>query len=246
MRLVLALFVALLNLVLTDAALSPLRHLMSVNHRIVFTQDPVPSGVDATRYYPMRLRNGTSFVCVLPHEAHHLQEKLSAQFEKNSLVSTNVSSDIHEAFRGLCFRMMEGWWTYILCWNDRVEQLHFALTLSGDGKHIAVDSDSSLSHFSLGVAPPEKSIRFRYGIDDLDNVYIYTRYKNGDVCDITRMPRATEVRLYCAQDGEEKQLMIRETEACQYVATLTLKRTCAFGLRRKLTNSVTTCHRLYA
>ncbi|KEG09967.1 hypothetical protein DQ04_04371030 [Trypanosoma grayi] len=234
----LACMMAMTTAVANEAA----EHLTDSSYSIIFSREPAPQLLDKERYYPMQLSNGSAYVCVLPEEQRK-REETGKRFEVNSRLPAHVVSSLHHIFRDWCFNTVDGWWTYMFCWNNKVEQFHAPPLVLRDGKLLA-ESSRAQSYFLLGAAPPIDTMDFRYGMAPSGERYIYTKYRNGDVCDLTQTPRMTEVRMYCAPEGEKSSLRVHESEVCRYVARVKSRRACIPELQRQVTRSVITCHEL--
>ncbi|EAN91270.1 hypothetical protein, conserved [Trypanosoma cruzi] len=227
----------------TDATPDPLEHAMGLNYKVAFSQKPPPRGLSKEQYYSMRLRNGSFFVCVLP-EVLLEQRSSAALFEANSEVPVKFIERIHERFKKVCINLLEGWWTYRLCWNDAIVQVHLPTVILSDGVLLTTEPQGPQTQFLLGTSPSKDDLNFRYGVDALGNRYIFTKYPNGEVCDLTNAPRETEVRLYCARDNEEEKMTLREVEVCRYVVSLTSRHACIQELQQEVTQRTITCHEL--
>ncbi|RNF06593.1 hypothetical protein TraAM80_03863 [Trypanosoma rangeli] len=237
------LLAALLGLMPSDATFSPLEEAMRLNYRVLFSRNPLPRGLHKEQYYPLRLSNGSRFVCVVP-EVSQQQETSAVLFAVNRNVPARLLQRIHERFRNVCVRFIDGWWTYQFCWNDEVVQLHLPTMILKDGVLLATESQGSPTRFLLGVAPSKESLSFHFGIDPFGDRFISTRYPNGDLCDLTNAPRETEIRLYCAQSNEEEKMTLREVEACRYVTSLKSKYACIPELQPEMGQQPITCHEI--
>ncbi|EKF29044.1 hypothetical protein MOQ_007189 [Trypanosoma cruzi marinkellei] len=243
MRLILLLIAVLSVWKLTDATPDPLEHAMGLNYRVFFSQKPLPPGLSKEYYYPMRLRNGSFFVCVLPDVL--LEKRSSATlFEANSEVPAQLIQHIHERFKKLCINLLEGWWTYRLCWNEAILQVHLPTVILSDGVLLTTEPQGPQTQFLLGTSPSKDVLTFRYGLDTFGNRYISTNYPNGDVCDLTNAPRETEIRLYCARENEEEKMTLREVEVCRYVVSLTSRHACIQELQQEVTQRTIRCHEI--
>ncbi|ESL11599.1 hypothetical protein TRSC58_00646 [Trypanosoma rangeli SC58] len=237
------LFAALMGLMLGDATPGPLEQAMGLNYKVLFSRNPVPRGLRKEQYYPVRLSNGSRFVCVVP-EVSQQQETSAVLFVVNSDAPARFLQRIHERFHNVCVQMLDGWWTYRFCWNDKVEQLHLPVAILRDGVLLATESLGTPTRFLLGVAPSKEALNFHFGIDPFGDRYISTRYPNGDICDLTNAPRETEIRLYCAQPNEKEKMTLREVEVCRYVTSVKLKDACLPELQPQMGQQPITCHEI--
>ncbi|RNF18488.1 protein OS-9 isoform X1 [Trypanosoma conorhini] len=243
MWLLLLILAALSDLMPSGATLGPLEQAMEFNYKVVFTRQPPPRGLGREQYYPVRLSNGSAFVCVVP-EGSQQHESPAALFEVNRSVPAQFLQRIDESFRDLCVSLLEGWWTYRFCWNNDVVQLHLPMMTLGDGVLLETELQGSPTHFLLGVAPSKEALSFHFGMDAFGERFIRTRYPNGDLCDLTKAPRETEIRLYCARNNEIETMTLREVEVCRYVASVTSKLACIPALQQEMTERLMTCHEL--
>ncbi|KAH9598254.1 Protein OS9-like [Trypanosoma melophagium] len=231
-----------------------------MRYSVIFTHTRIPADnntIPPSQYYPMKLRNGSSYLCILPdmppkqqqeeeknrdNNAHH-RNSVMQSFEPNSLLPPHTAAELHIAFRNWCYGKQEEWWTYQLCWNERIVQFHIQMVMGNGDAHVSIVSTAPQSHFLLGLSPPNAAgVELRYGMDPSGERYIYTNYNNGDVCDLTRLPRSTEVRLYCAADDEREKLQVVEAAVCRYVASVTSPRACVRELRRQIVQSEIRCY----
>eukprot|EP00884_Botryococcus_braunii_P001004 jgi/Botrbrau1/10904/Bobra.0025s0077.1 len=123
--------------------------------------------------------------------------------------------ELLKVLEGQCFYRVEDWWTYELCINKHVRQFH-------------KEQDRLMSEYKLGLYNDEKSDLNKIRTDRSplsEPHYVSQMYDNGEVCDLTDIPRSTEVRYVCSEEGDRLSA-IREPSTCHYVITLSTPRLC--------------------
>nr|CCC95647.1 unnamed protein product [Trypanosoma congolense IL3000] len=213
-------------------------------YSVVFSRESAPTGLNEENYYTMRLSNGSSYTCVLPSVTYDPSRGNREDAVQHVPLSLEDLSEVGRALDGKCYTMEESWWTYRLCWGSKMEQYHLPLAVKM-GKKVLADT-SKTSYYLLGVAPPSDVLDLRYGVDAKGLWYLYTVYSDGMTCDLTQLPRTTEVRLYCLDEDRDKGLTmrVRETEVCHYVVTLIAKDACVLRLKERVQNyGVISCHK---
>lgn len=139
-----------------------------------------------------------------------------------------------------CLRSNAGWWTYEVCYLNRVRQFHVEVSAvnekQADGTVKATEVRKTVAEHVLGSFPERHS---RVAAKRLTSVvhpggprtgksYASQWYENGDKCDLTGHPRRTELRVRCNPDAERAQLVsVTESSTCQYVALVEGPELCA-------------------
>ncbi|KAH8607881.1 putative Glucosidase II beta subunit like protein [Trypanosoma vivax] len=219
-------------------------------YTVEFSHMPTPLGTEGKQHYPMRLENGSTYVCVMPDSPPQPTSGVDVPTETNKRGNNEVEDAIfkpHEvvlpqsfevinsSLHNMCYKLNDGWWTYRLCWGDRMEQYHVPPADNKAEKNKAPKSPPrERTHYLLGIAPPQDTLDLRYGVDLRGHRFIYTVYSDGDACDLTHLPRVTEIRLYCPPEGESTELLmtVREAEMCYYILSLSLRGVCVKELQK--------------
>ncbi|ORC91337.1 uncharacterized protein TM35_000063420 [Trypanosoma theileri] len=214
------------------------------SYSIVFSHERIPAELpSSSQYYPMKLSNGSSYLCMIPDTSPTKESLSTSSLEVHSRVSSRTTAILHAALNDWCYHQREEWWSYQLCWNTRIVQFHQeVIMMHGDGNTPLVSSAGNKNFFLLGMSPPAEAVELRYGVDPSGERYIYTMYTNGHICDLTKMPRVTEVRLYCAREDDREKLQVVESEVCRYVASVYSGRACVPELRRQIVQSEIRCY----
>lgn len=183
--------------------------------------------------------NGTDYLCYVPG----LDDVLAA--EANRAVSDDlrgrrkfgqVPADVvslvsqqmgHEA---ACASKTVEWWTYEACWNAQVRQFHVA-------NNGVVEKE-----FFLGKGPSHdvedgtKREDLVYHEDPTYGPYLSTVFLNGTECDLTGLPRQTEIRLHCANGAPQRgadAFQVSEPRTCHYLVLWWSTHACIPLLRKE-------------
>eukprot|EP00759_Apiculatamorpha_spiralis_P004905 PhF_6_TR12954/c1_g1_i3/m.20450/K10088/OS9; protein OS-9 len=181
-------------------------------------------------------QDGANYICYVPKptagSADTKQEESgssskSASSNNNKQLSAAALQKLDKAIayyltnvKG-CVKRTVGWWTYELCWRSTLRQYH----LNEQSNKIEADHD-------LGTHPAGGQLSY-VPVDNTLAVPPHLKYEavGGSVCDLTQLPRATEVRAYCNVYGTMTNQVdgfveVQETQTCKYVAHVYLSVLC--------------------
>lgn len=192
--------------------------------------------LDAT-LYPMRLSDGSRRMCLLPSDDAAVEDRLMRFHEDSKArhgtpVPQHIVASLRAELTGKCFQMPAGWWTYELCWEKMVRQVHIPKeneveiilgrypTPESIGEDLLED-DASASRSTSAAVP-------LYGHDHR-GAYVSTVYTGGAMCETMPDPRIVEVRLYCGTGDMRTALNVVEVGTCKYLALLFVPEACAFN-----------------
>jgi len=115
---------------------------------------------------------------------------------------------------GSCLQRITGWWTYEYCYNKHIRQFH-------------MEDSKVVNEFYLGSQKIDKEEPSRPFGDEqqqqqpldgqLDDKYFSHFFDEGTPCDLTGIPRTTEVRYFCANMESTIISGISEHSTCNYV-----------------------------
>ncbi|KAJ6363306.1 hypothetical protein OIU78_003476 [Salix suchowensis] len=171
-------------------------------------------------------KTGENYLCFLPKvekaksEMPHTQLNVSSMIvETEKRVKLKTPDELLEALKGLCFVRQEGWWSYELCYQQKLRQFH-----------MEDEKEKVVQEFILGVYDEEATAAFNQNLSDISTLkdprskdasqrYHAHQYTNGTICDLTNEPRETEVRFVCS---EPRAMIssITELSTCKYALTV--------------------------
>ncbi|KAJ3678411.1 hypothetical protein LUZ60_002214 [Juncus effusus] len=174
----------------------------------------------------MNTKEGKSYKCYLPlvEEETRKVKSVNSQNSSNSVIESDrkiikTPDELLDIMKDECFYMHEGWWSYELCYHKKLRQLH-------------VEDEKVLQEFVLGEFDTEATLAFNEKNGDVNLLkdprskdasqrYHAHKYTNGTVCDLTDLPRETEVRFVCTGSGSQVLISsIKEISSCKYVLTV--------------------------
>lgn len=172
---------------------------------------------------PMTNHEGKHYTCFLPVEETKTMKSIIPQNATNIIIESErrikpkEPDELLEVLKDKCFYRHEGWWYYEFCFYGKIRQVH-------------VEGDKLIQEYVLGEYDADATDAYHENhtsesADEGDNskdiskryhVHLYT---NGTVCDLTDIPRETEVRFVCS---EPTVLMssVKEISSCKYVLTV--------------------------
>ncbi|KAF3782794.1 OS-9-like protein [Nymphaea thermarum] len=179
----------------------------------------------------MSYQNGTKYNCFLPKveekkDLHSVSQQNSSTMimEADRRLKLKTPDEILDKLKDQCLLRQEGWWSYELCYHQRLRQVHteerkvvqeFVLGKYNEEATAAFNRNNSDA--SILKDPRSKDVAHRY------HAHVYT---NGTVCDLTNQPRETEVRFVCSESPEVMISSIKETSTCKYAVTVQVPLLC--------------------
>ncbi|KAJ6863443.1 hypothetical protein NC652_040098 [Populus alba x Populus x berolinensis] len=171
-------------------------------------------------------KNGENYLCFLPKVEKAKSEKPITQLNISSMiveteerVKLKTPDELLEVLKGSCFVRQEGWWSYELCYQNKIRQFH-----------VEDEKEKVVQEFILGVYDEEATAAFNQNLSDISTLkdprskdasqrYHAHQYTNGTICDLTNEPRETEVRFVCSGPGAMISSII-ELSTCKYALTV--------------------------
>jgi len=179
-------------------------------------------------------KNGDKFLCFLPKVEKsksgrpvYQQNTSSLILETEKRIKLKTPDELLDVLKDRCFIRQEGWWTYELCYQQKLRQLHLEdekvvqeFILGAYDAEATADYNQNLSDVSILKDPRSKDASQRYHAH---------QYTNGTVCDLTNQPRETEVRFVCS---EPRAMIssITELSTCKYALTVQCPTLCKHPL----------------
>eukprot|EP01060_Flectonema_neradi_P011066 TRINITY_DN18130_c0_g1_i1.p1 TRINITY_DN18130_c0_g1~~TRINITY_DN18130_c0_g1_i1.p1 ORF type:complete len:229 (+),score=24.10 TRINITY_DN18130_c0_g1_i1:62-748(+) len=178
-----------------------------INYRVDLKDGIAESGHN---YKTMKLQNGTTYRCRVEEGPAGQKRSEPTDAELQSAGVSVITKNLNKR----CVVHAEGWWTYEYCHGKHVVQYH----MDTKGK--------VFPKYSLGTGPSNLSLH-----RDGEGVYFSSTSTEGDVCDITGLPRSTVVQYRCPTSGasttsQELQLTLKEVRTCSYLVTVSIRELC--------------------
>ncbi|GJM97873.1 hypothetical protein PR202_ga14833 [Eleusine coracana subsp. coracana] len=172
---------------------------------------------------PMTSHEGKRYACFLPVEETKTMKSMVPQNATNVIIESErriapkEPDELLEILKDQCFYRHEGWWSYEFCYHAKIRQVH-------------VEGEKVIQEYVLGEYDDNATVAYHENIisqsadgdlhlKDTSKRYHVHLYTNGTVCDLTDIPRETEVRFVCS---EPTVLIssIKEISSCKYVVTV--------------------------
>jgi len=172
---------------------------------------------------PMASHEGKHYTCFLPVEETKTMKSILPQNATNVIIESDrrikpkEPDELLEPLKDQCFYRHEGWWSYEFCYHGKIRQVH-------------VEGDKLIQEYVLGEYDNDATTAYHenstsefadddHHVKDISRRYHVHLYTNGTVCDLTDIPRETEVRFVCS---EPTVLIssIKEISSCKYVVTI--------------------------
>nr|TKR97185.1 protein OS-9-like isoform X1 [Populus alba] len=164
-------------------------------------------------------KNGENYLCFLPKVEKAKSEKPITQLNISSMiveteerVKLKTPDELLEVLKGSCLVRQEGWWSYELCYQNKIRQFH-----------VEDEKEKAVQEFILGVYDEEATAAFNQNLSDISTLKD-PRSKDASqsiqmICDLTNEPRETEVRFVCSGPGAMISSII-ELSTCKYALTV--------------------------
>ncbi|KAI8799366.1 hypothetical protein BJ742DRAFT_145413 [Cladochytrium replicatum] len=248
------------NLVYTDLHSHPQYRLML--QQSMLTQSEI-QGIDTDDPNVVILplsANGRKYVCQVPPPQPELGNEQGEQEEaeeeavrRKGMLDTALTL-LGPLSKSKCLYLQETYWTYEICYGRHIRQFHDAIPGRDDkalefflGRYGAqVESLPGLPskpHAASGSGNQELTQLGDYEDGMKVSTYVKQMWGGGTVCDLTGLPRKTEVQFHCAY-GPDHISFVTETGTCSYLITVNTQRLCtdpAFRPKFAHTSQAITC-----
>ncbi|KAG8075149.1 hypothetical protein GUJ93_ZPchr0006g43267 [Zizania palustris] len=173
---------------------------------------------------PMTSHAGKHYTCFLPVEETKTMKSIIPQNATNNVIiesdrkiKPKDPDELLEVLKDQCFYRLEGWWSYEFCYYGKIRQIH-------------VEGEKAIQEYVLGEYDADATDAYyenqtSESVDednkpiDISKRYHVHMYTNGTVCDLTDIPRETEVRFVCSEPTVVIS-SIKEISSCKYVLTV--------------------------
>lgn len=185
----------------------PLDGLMDWQYRLIFAEEqPKTEKPWSVRETLEANIDGESVTCQLPVVRVPLEpEAAVSEKDPNSLLST---------LKGVCVKMMEGAWTYEVCYFQNIRQY----LETGVQKAMRISHNYVLGSYVTPAGDHTGTERRKMPqlmYEGKKYPYHSQWYRDGTVCDLTGRPRETELRFFC-QEKRTRIVEIDEIATCSY------------------------------
>ncbi|PVV04081.1 hypothetical protein BB560_001424 [Smittium megazygosporum] len=197
-----------------------------------------------------------SLFCLVPKveiDENELEEPIADLLESERREIILSGMNLLKEFDGECILYHRDWWTYKYCHNRMIKQYHEASEAELQGKA----PFAQLEYF-LGVYKNREKITLpgqsgENGLDSNDdkdkdlstevrNLFITTNivrgnrrwylsqtWSGGTECDITGLPRKTEVQFHCSHIPKTEIFQVSEVKACEYTIIIHTPLLCKYS-----------------
>ncbi|KAK4470613.1 hypothetical protein MN116_006150 [Schistosoma mekongi] len=149
-------------------------------------------------------------------------QRFSCSWDNNSRVlsendTSHLSSSVVYSLLSIfiefgCLTLKKSWWTYEFCFRRHVVQYHDGPKRTSETLLGVFESEYNWDNFSETLQRPKYHSQF---------------YSNGTTCDLTNLPRRTEVQFVCADIQLFHILSVEEPETCVYLLKISTPSLCA-------------------
>ncbi|KAI8801090.1 hypothetical protein BJ742DRAFT_42806 [Cladochytrium replicatum] len=229
------------NLVYTDLHSHPQYRLML--QQSMLTQSEI-QGIDTDDPNIVILplsANGRKYVCQIPPPPELDNERREAEEDDEEAVRRKGMLDtaltlLDPLAKSKCLYMQETYWTYEICYGRHIRQFHDAIPGRDDkalefflGRYGAAAESlpglPSKPHSASGSGSQELMQLGEYEDGVKVSTYVKQTWGGGTICDLTGLPRRTEVQFHCAY-GPDHISFVTETGTCSYLITVNTQRLC--------------------
>ncbi|XP_003563310.2 protein OS-9 homolog [Brachypodium distachyon] len=171
----------------------------------------------------MTNHEGKHYTCFLPVQETKTMKSIIPQNATNVIIESDrrvkpkEPDELLEILKDQCFYRHDGWWSYEFCYHGKIRQVH-------------VEGEKVIQEYVLGEYDPDATDAYHENhtsessdednhLKDISTRYHVHLYTNGTLCDLTDIPRFTEVRFVCS----EPTVLIsslKEISSCKYVLTV--------------------------
>ncbi|CAF1090766.1 unnamed protein product [Rotaria sordida] len=187
--------------------------------KLEYEQEQLLSKQGEGAQFTMTSADGTTFIIsyryVNEEKVNDIVNNDVKSSENEQLSSNeNILEFVEGFFSGRdCLTGGSGWWRYEICYGKHVIQFHEE---QGTRTTIQLGTWNYEKHVEwINTNPKKKS-----DSDYKQRQYVSLYYTDGDVCELTQMPRVVEVKLRCLTKENKSHVPIMylvEPESCSYV-----------------------------
>lgn len=178
------------------------------------------------RACPSALAQGS--IHLLPNRVQIVQHHPPSLLKEGNL----VHKQLHNLLAGKCAYINLGWWTYEICFNSRIRQIHY----KADGTILKQNSLGTLRAASFGHVFTREQIQMM-GMQGDARPFVLQEYAEGEACNTGTMTvlRKSTLRITCGFEyqnqlsSDRAHLVLVEPIICEYVFTLFWGDMCGIG-----------------
>lgn len=178
------------------------------------------------RACPSTIHDG--FVHLLPYRVRIVQHHHPPPLKDGTL----LHKQLHNLLTGKCAYNNRGWWTYEICFNSRIRQIHYHT----DGTILKQNSLGTLWAASFGHRFSREHISM-LGMTGDARPFVLQEFTGGEICDTGTMTvlRKSTLRITCGLEfqnvlsSDRAHLVFAEPKLCEYVFTLFWGEMCGIG-----------------
>lgn len=190
-------FTTFIHLLLSDE--SPKYNLVIQEHAVLDKLDDASVNVFS--------KTGQRFSCSWDTNSRVISENYTSH------LSSSVVYSLLSIFNEFgCLTVKRGWWTYEFCFRKHVVQFHDGPKRTSETLLGFFQSEYNWDNFSETLQRPKYHSQF---------------YSNGTICDLTNLPRKTEVQFICGDTQLFHILSVEEPETCVYLLKISTPSLCA-------------------
>ncbi|KTW29346.1 hypothetical protein T552_01301 [Pneumocystis carinii B80] len=198
---------------------------------------------DNTEYEILKLKND-EYLCTIPKVDEGLIEGEETEEEKNKKEQeTNKALErglkLLSPMENSCIYYLEGWWTYVFCYNKYAKQFH-QTEWDGTQRGLRMLENQSENYYFLGKLnettkkkEPELSSKIEY---NGNSYYISQRMHGGTYCNLIQDNRHIEIQYICESDTYDKIVFISEISTCSYKMIVHTSKLCKESFFNQISN----------
>ncbi|XP_013401270.1 protein OS-9 [Lingula anatina] len=192
-----------------------IEELKTINYGIQILNIPVKVGQAADGdVMVLSSKHGQQYQCSFPD--HSQQEKQKEEEEKIA-IETGIPELLRPLENSPCLVYRKDWWTYEFCYGKFIKQYHME-----DGKPVGIEI--FLGHYESEFDWNNETIK--KDAKNRLNRYHSQQYVNGSNCDLTGVPRRSEVRFLCDEGTGDHVVSVHEPQTCVYTIVVHTNKIC--------------------
>ncbi|KAG4306443.1 hypothetical protein PORY_000431 [Pneumocystis oryctolagi] len=204
--------------------------------------------------YEILKLNNEKYFCTTPkvHYESTDNEKSETNLEKENESEKALENGLKliSSLENSCIYYLEGWWTYVLCYNKYVKQFH-PLDWDGSQKSLRILENQSENYYLMGrfnTSIKKGTSIFSSKIEhNGDSYYISQRVGGGTYCNLIQENRHIEIQYICEPDTYDKIVFVAEISTCSYKMIVHTSKLCKEPFFNQLNNKdahIINCERI--
>lgn len=194
--------------------------------------------------YEILKRKNQEYLCAIPKASDQLieneetpEEKDKKDEEANKALEKGLK--LLSSMENTCIYYLEGWWTYVFCYNKYAKQFH-QTEWDGTQRGLRMLENQSENYYFLGklnATTKKKEIELPSKIGyNGDSYYISQRMHGGTYCSLIQDNRHIEIQYICEPDTYDKIVFISEISTCSYKMIIHTSKLCKESFFNKISN----------